>query len=137
MHTYLIVHHSGTLQRVDSPRPLTLHFIQATVGGYAEYVRMARDGLGCMINEDGRILNPPLPDNARYPNLAGNIIFGRIKDGEFVGLTTGQLAVLEGGGSFGEANPTTVYMDRSRTLTDDDLKARIINSDLLKPQGQG
>lgn len=139
--TYLLIHTDGRSERIESEEILSLERLQELIGGYIEYVRMTQD-MGCMINEEGYVLG--LPYNARYPNLSGPILFGRMAPGEdgeddFAGLTTAQLAVLEGGGSFGARTPTTIYMSRARTLTEEDMEIRIVNpaEDPLRPKGSG
>jgi hypothetical protein len=96
MMIYLLVDQDGRLERIEAEKPMELKPMQKLVGGYIEYVRMGDNGLGCIVNEDGRICDPPLPDNARYPNLAGPIVFGRMVEGadgmDLVGLSPEQLA---------------------------------------------
>jgi hypothetical protein len=138
--TYLLVHTDGRIERIESRELLPLARLQELVGGYIEYVRMTED-MGCMVNEEGYIRE--LPYNARYPNLNGPVLFGRMvlgPDGEdFAGLSLRQLTILEAGGSFGEEVADTIYMSRSRTLTDDDMKIRIVDptEDPLRPKGSG
>lgn len=135
--TYLLIHTDGSLERIVSERPLELAALQRLVGGDIEHVRMAMPDLYAIINERGRIEG--LPDNARYPNLYGPIVFGRIVAADFVGLSMNQLAVLCGGGSFGSIVGTTIYMSRTKTLGPDDLKVRVVNpaDNPFQPKGQG
>lgn len=141
--TYLLVHPDGRLERVEADEPLALEPLQKLVGGFIEFVRMGEGGLGCMVNEEGRMDHLKLPDNARYPNLAGPVLFGRMEPGfdgdDFVGLTPRQLAVLEGGGSFGADTQVTDYMSRARTISDDEFQIHVFNpaDDPLRPKGKG
>jgi len=100
--TYLLIHADGRKERVESENILTLGELQKLVGGYIEWVPLARDGFGCMVNEEGRIMDPPLPDNAKFPEFCGPIVFGRMAPGpneedgdDFTGLTPAALAKLE------------------------------------------
>ena len=151
--TYLLVNTDGSLERIQTDGIMKLQQMQHLVGGYIEFVRMAEGGVGCMINEEGRLRG--LPDNARYPNLCGPIVFGRMgedpdnamsedgPDSEFLGLNEELLRVLEGGGRFGANVATTQYMDRSKTIPDSELGIRVesladvIANDPLKPKGKG
>lgn len=138
----LIAHVDGHLERVEQEFPLKLEWIQSVVGGYIEGVRLSEDIFG-IVNEVGRLIG--LPDNARYPNLAGPVILcsdylypgedGDPPEPDFGPLTVAQLRLLEGGGT---APVSTVYMSRSRTLTDRELtEVRIVDPNEDRPKGSG
>lgn len=142
--TVLLVHPDGRLERIERDFPMGLEFLQKTVGGWIEGVCMSEEILA-VINEEGRLPHMgPLPDNARYPNLCGPVLLcsrydypgedGDPPEPDFGPLTEAQLRMLEGGGV---APGHTPYMDRTKTIPDEDLRIRIIDPSEGKPRGKG
>lgn len=130
----LVVHTDGRTERVEPPNgwPADLEWMQKLVGGYIESVRMSEDVVA-VINEEGRLPHVNLPDNARYPNLAGPIVLcsPRMFEGEdgdppepdLGPLSEEQLRRLEGGGR--TSGWSTPYMERTRTLPDEEIFGRM------------
>lgn len=128
MNAYLMVHADGRTEFLTTPGGalLTLEQLQRLVDGNIEHVRLA-DQVGGMVNEEGRILDPPLPDNARYPNLAGPVVIGLSADHdpEFRPLPEALLAL-----ALADALPgANEYLSRTRTLDEDLLPGEIFIPD--------
>lgn len=157
----LLVHPDGTLERIETTWPPKLEALQAWVQGYIEMVRMA-EGLVAIVNEEGRLIG--MPQNARYPNLCGPVVLcgerlyssGEGEGGEGDGgdggdpgeggegdppepdlgpLDEAQLGMLEGGGV--ASGWRTAYMDRTKTIPDEELVVRVIDPSRAFRGGKG
>jgi len=64
-------------------KPLELEEMQKIVGGYIEMLAYGEE-LYAVVNEEGRIKR--LPQNPFFPEFVGNVILGKLKDSEFVGI---------------------------------------------------
>lgn len=84
---YLLHKVDGSTKKITARRPLGLRRLQELVGGFVEYVRI-KDGSGrgqvLCVNEEGKLIN--MPKNPKFPKLNGDVLEGRLKNQEFVGV---------------------------------------------------
>ena len=92
---YVVGRADGSMEVLKRRVPLPLKELQKLVGGYVEAVSIlgGRLRMKAMVNEDGRLLG--LPVNALFPGLLGNAVLGKVEDGEFVGFSAPEVAVLK------------------------------------------
>lgn len=79
---YLFYTIDGKKEEIVTKKPLSLRKLQNLVGGYIEFVE-GIDKHFC-VNEEGKIKK--LPVNQNYPKLVGNVIVGRMVNGNFFGI---------------------------------------------------
>ena len=73
----------GTKEKIECKEPLSLERLQSLVGGYIELVRIG--AYAFMVNEEGLLQG--LKPNPFYPQFVGNIVKGKTKGSNFVGLS--------------------------------------------------
>lgn len=98
---YLVFKSDGTYSVVETSGVMPLEQMQKIVGGYVEHTRhgIFLDGepvnLDLFVNEEGWVMEPPLPENPFFPRLAGNAIAGHIDDvGEFQGVSDSEIPAM-------------------------------------------
>ena len=88
--TYIVWYADGTAEDIVTDEPMSLEKMQELVGGYIEMATRKDDLSDHMLvfNEEGIIIG--LPVNQKFPYIVGNVIEGKMADGEdgreFVGF---------------------------------------------------
>lgn len=73
----------GGVEVITTEKPLSLEQLRKHVEGYIEFISDGKGKTLC-VNEEGRMLN--LTRNNTYPQLFGNVVKGKTKGAEFVGV---------------------------------------------------
>lgn len=94
-HSYMLVTHEGTVQRVDSDGPITPSAIREQVGGdfKASGWAVLMFDLTVCLNERGAQLG--LAVNVKFKNILGNVLIGCKHQDVFRGLTDDEWAKVE------------------------------------------
>lgn len=95
---YVVIEANGTFRSVETAGTIPLDQMQKIVGGYICSWSCEINGVhyNAFVNDEGLIMEPPLPSNAIFPQIAGAILIGHVnEDGDFLGLREGELPDLD------------------------------------------
>lgn len=96
---YVVIETDGTIRAVETEGEMPLQQLQALVGGYIEATSLRINGVwyDAFCNEEGKIMEPPLPPNALFPVHNGPLILGHAtEEGGFVGVNDDELTEFDG-----------------------------------------
>lgn len=69
--------------------------MQSIVGGYIEVIKVSKEGIVMVVNEEGKIYNLPHNIKINGQNIFGTVFFSKADGSEFTSLTNKDIAHIE------------------------------------------